>query len=577
MLDKDFTPGPTTNVLRLWNAQMEREMPASDELCNIAMRLRRCAETHPRKDAVRAPRGRDWFGRLVYERITFRDLDRESDACARGFERIGLVRGVRTLVMLRPGIDFYTVLFALWKTGAVPVLIDPGMGIDRLLRCIEAAQPEAMIGTPLAHWVRLLKPGAFRSLLHWVTVGRRWLWGGYALRKLRDRRDEALPLSPTRPGHLAAVLFTTGSTGPAKGVEYEHGMFDAQCELIRQTYGIGGDDIDLPTFPAFGLFSVALGMTVVIPRMDPTRPAEVDPRAIVEALRAHDCTFSFGSPALWGRVADYCAREGIRLETLRKVLMAGAPVPVAIHRTLLEEVLPAGAQTHTPYGATEALPVSDMAGGEVLEKTAELTAAGKGFCVGREVHGVRVEIIPIDDGPIGGWREERILSANEIGEIVVRGPAVTKRYYRNEEATRLAKIPDATGFWHRMGDVGYKDEPGRIWYCGRKAHRVRTPSGTLYTVCCEAIFNRHPAVKRTALVGIGTPPQQEPVLIVEQHPEKAMNETALREELREIGAEYEHTRGIGRILFHPAFPVDIRHNAKIFREKLAVWAAERLS
>jgi acyl-CoA synthetase (AMP-forming)/AMP-acid ligase II len=155
---------------------------------------------------------------------------------------------------------------------------------------------------------------------------------------------------------------------------------------------------------------------------------------------------------------------------------------------------------------------------------------------------------------------------------------VTRSYFNRPEATALAKIPDpaAGSFYHRMGDLGYLDRQGRIWFCGRKSHRVVTGRESLYTIPCEAVFNTHPAVFRSALVGVRRTTETEPVLCVELEPaSRSMAPDQLRTELQALAVKHAHTRDIKTFLIHPAFPVDIRHNAKIFREKLAVWATKQ--
>lgn len=545
----------------------------TENFVNIASRLQRMAEIRPDKSAVLFQHGRKPKGRRAYSLLTFRQLDRHSGQIARGLLRVGITRGTRTLLFVRPSPDFYALTFGLFKVGAVPVLIDPGMGRERLLHCIAGAAPEAMIGIPQAHVARILKPRFFRSIKVNITVGRRWFWRGFNMSQIRDADDDPLPATRTRADELAAVLFTTGSTGPAKGVMYEHGMFDAQCDLIARTYSVGPGDIDLPTFPLFGLFSVALGMTAVIPDMDPTRPGKVDPTVIVEAITDNGCTFSFGSPALWKRVTAYCRRSGIRLPTLKKVLMAGAPIPPELHAAF-RDVLTGDFETHTPYGATESLPVTNMTGTEVLAETGELTRAGRGFCVGRPVDGITVRVIRETDGKIERWSDDLAVAPGGVGEIAVRGPVVTKSYFNLPEETERAKIRDGVNVWHRIGDVGRFDDKGRLWYLGRKVHAVSTAGGTMYTVCCEAIFNRHPAVRRSALVGIGPRGRQTPVIVVE--PEDNADSATLRDELLALAAKHPLTEKIRELLFHPSFPVDIRHNAKIFREELAAWAAGKL-
>ncbi|MEN8753531.1 MAG: fatty acid CoA ligase family protein, partial [Desulfobacterales bacterium] len=375
------------------------------------------------------------------------------------------------------------------------------------------------------------------------------------------------------------ILFTSGSTGVPKGAVYSHGNFSAQVELLRRVYDIRPGEIDLPTFPLFALFAPALGMTSVVPEMDFTRPAAVDPAKIIAAIETFRVTTMFGSPALIDRVGRYGAAEGIKLPSLKRAISAGAPVPAAVLERFAA-LLQGDAQVFTPYGATEALPVCSIGSDEILDETRYATDRGRGVCVGRPIPSIELEIIRIADEAIAQWNDDLKIVDGEIGEIVVKGPQVTASYYNRAASTVLAKIPDPVrgGFWHRMGDLGYRDEQGRIWFCGRKGHRVVTAEETLFTIPCEAVFNTHPEVFRTALVGVGAPGRQRAVLCVEL--ETGVDTAAverINRELLAIGAECELTRNIKRLLFHPAFPVDIRHNAKIFREKLADWAAEKTS
>jgi acyl-CoA synthetase (AMP-forming)/AMP-acid ligase II len=320
-------------------------------------------------------------------------------------------------------------------------------------------------------------------------------------------------------------------------------------------------------------------VSTVIPDMDPTRPARVDPRNIVEAVEDWEVTQAFGSPALWNVVGRYCEARQLKLPTIRRVLSAGAPVPRHVIARMRQAIHPQG-DIHTPYGATEALPVASISGREVLHETAEQTALGKGTCVGHRFPGIDWKVIRIRDDAIGDCGEMEELPVGEIGELIVRGAVVTAQYVTRTEANALHKIQDGTGFWHRMGDVGYLDAQDRFWFCGRKSQRLRTANGTMFTIPCEAIINGHPAVYRSALVGIGQPECQMPVVVVETWPERRPKTTAdkqqLVHELQNLAGQHPLTRHVQHFLIHRSLPVDIRHNAKIFREKLGQWAARVL-
>lgn len=511
--------------------------------------------------------------------MSFRELNGLSDRIARGLIAIGIGQGVRTVLMVTPGPEFFALTFALFKVGAVPVFIDPGLGIRNLKRCLAEAEPHAFIGIPRAHVARILFGWGKETLRTFITVGPRFFPHGTSLVTLIGRRDDlAFPLAPTSWDDVAAILFTSGSTGPPKGAVYSHGNFVAQVAALRNVYNIAAGEIDLPTFPLFALFAPALGMTAVIPEMDFTRPGSVNPRKIIKAIETYKVTTMFGSPALIDRVGRFGEKQGVRLPSLKRVISAGAPVQAETLERFSRMLNP-GVEVFTPYGATEALPVCSIGSAEILGETRQITDSGGGVCIGKPVPGVRLEIIKISDAPIPVWSDSLRVPLQKIGEIAVQGEQVTQYYYNRPDANRLAKIADpaGNGFFHRMGDLGGKDEQGRIWFCGRKSQRVVTPTETLFTIPCEAVFNTHQNVFRTALIGIGEPGGQLPVLCVELEKECRVDREKVRRELLEIGASHIHTHGISTILFHPGFPVDIRHNAKIFREKLACWATRRLS
>lgn len=545
---------------------------AAADRVNIASRLRAVAQRLGDKPAV-VQRSRDGTG---YLQVTFRELDEMADCYAHGLSRAGVGRETRTVLFVQPGVDFFALVFALFRIGAVVVLIDPGLGAARMGSCLAEVEAEAFIGTAKAQVFRLVNRGAFRRVRVVVTAGRRWCWGGATLRDICERPWRPFAEAATSARDLAAILFTSGSTGPAKGVLYEHGVFEAQVKFLETQFGYSEDEVDLPTFPLFALFDAALGMSAVIPEMDFTRPGSVDPRTIVQAIKDQKVTHMFGSPALLERVSRYGAENGVKLPTVRRVMSAGAPARLEVLERM-QQMLGAGAEIHTPYGATESLPVASITSTRILNETRAATERGAGVCVGEPLAGVEVRIIRISDGPIVAWSDDLLTAAGEIGEIAVRSAATTRGYVRRPDADAASKIRDGDSLWHRMGDLGYLDERGRLWYCGRKSQRVVTERETLFTDCCEAVFNNHPAVFRSALVGVGPKGRQQPVVCVELERDRGpIDEQALVRELAQIASHHELTRSIETFLVHPAFPVDVRHNSKIFREKLACWAAKRV-
>jgi acyl-CoA synthetase (AMP-forming)/AMP-acid ligase II len=524
---------------------------------NIARHLDRMAAAQPAATALKVPRGRNAAGAIDYLSLDFAALRAETDAwCGRLAER-GVRRGDRTLVMVRPGLPLIASAFALFKMGAVPVIIDPGMGLRSFLGCVGRSRPRALVGIPIAQIISRVFRRSFRTVEARVPVS-----GSHTARM--GGGSAAKDAAAAEPGELAAILFTSGSTGSPKGVCYEHGMFDAQVGLIRETYGIEPGEVDLPLLPIFALFNPALGMTSIIPEIDPRHPARADPAKIVQAIQQECVTNSFGSPTLWRKVAAFCGERRITLPSLRRILCAGAPVPADLWESS-RSMLPHG-QLHSPYGATEALPVSTVSAGEIDADSV------RGACVGRPVKGMEARVIPISDEPVASLAPGSALPPGSVGEIIVRGPVVTREYDGLPEATAAAKIPDPPppgGFWHRMGDCGTLDDSGRLWFLGRKAERVRTSAGTLYTEPCEQVFRRHPRARRCALVGVGS----EPALVAETATSGGDDARTLASELRALALRHAHTSPISTFYFKARFPVDARHNAKIHRLALARWAA----
>ncbi|WP_146584560.1 fatty acid CoA ligase family protein [Posidoniimonas polymericola] len=570
---------------------------------NVADRLTELAALRPNEPAVVSARGGG------YDQITFAAIDADATRLAHGLAAMGVGPSKGIALLVKPGVEFVTLVFALLRSGATMVLVDAGLGKQNIVRCLEATNPDGFVGIPQAQALRVVLRRRFPKAKLNVTVGRRWFWGGETIASLRKLGAEAdKSPSPLGEGDFgspspsfclphtgaddpAAIVFTSGSTGPPKGVLYRHETFVTQANEIQRQYGLRPGGVDLACFPLFGLFNVACGVTTVLPEMDFSRPAACDPVKLFRAANQWNCTQAFASPAVWDRLSRHAEQTGDSIPTMRRVFSCGAPVPAAVIERTLKMVHPE-AELHTPYGATESLPVATIEAQEILGETAERTAQGAGVCVGKKFDSIDWRVIRISDEPIGTIDQTEELSTGEIGELIVRGPQVSRQYLTQEPSASaagatnpttarhnvLAKIVDGEHVWHRVGDVGYFDDEQRFWYCGRKSHRVVTTEGTLFTEQVEAQVNTHPLVRRSALVGVGAKGAQQACIVIE--PTVAADSKEAMETILDIKALAESLLApipIGGVWAMPTpLPVDIRHNSKIHRESIAEWAAAKL-
>jgi len=599
---------------------------------NVADRLAEHARERPDNVAVVA------MHRGASREITFAELDRDATRLAQGLVACGVEPGLRLALLVKPGIEFVSLVFALLRSGATMVLVDGGLGRKNIVRCLESTKPDGFVAIPQGHVLRVLMQKKFPNAKLNVTVGRRWFWGGETLEGLRKRGTQATP--PTivggsqiarasddsrgsnQPNTLpqtagpqttgphtsgddpAAIVFTSGSTGPPKGVVYRHETFVTQADEIQRQYDLQPGAVDLACFPLFGLFNVACGVTTVLPEMDFSRPASCDPQKLFSAANQWKVSQSFASPAVWDKLSRHAEQTGERIPTLRKIFSCGAPVPAkVIRRTLAmvhSDAASLGVQLHTPYGATESLPVATIEAQEILTETAAKTDQGAGVCVGRKFDSLDWRVIRITDEPIATIDLAEELPEGEIGELIVRGPQVSRAYLGEPEASApgatnqpthnaIAKITDGDSIWHRIGDVGYLDDQQRFWYCGRKSQRVVTSEGTFYTECVESQINANEWVAMSALVGVLDSGTSKPVILFHDDSPVCFNDPRLMvrdDGALEIQLVVDAVQRIVDQIFSPLevevfwspkrLPTDIRHNSKIRREELAVWAEKQL-
>lgn len=535
-------------------------------LANITDHLYGVADAFPDKAAFLHP-----------FRVSFRELTHLVDAYAEGFREKDIKAGTRTIVLISPGLDLFAVSYALLRIGAIPIMIDPGMGTRRMIYALKSMKADAFVGNPRAHLLRYFYPSAFQSIRTWISTGRSGSRKTFSLIKMRvsTQRSRAIPMEKDEE---AAIFFTSGSTGPPKGVVYTRGMLEALIEHLKNSYGYGPEEIDLCTFPVLGLLIHCMGISIVLADMDMLHPSRLKPERILNNISDFQCSHMFCSPMVLKRLADYGVEKKIVLGSLKRIMTAGAPVPPSVlkqFKALLEE----DAEIHTPYGATEALLLTDISDAELTALYGSSDSYAEGICVGYPLTGIEVKIMAISDHPVSSVGELNTLKEPEVGEIVICGPIVSNAYRMNQKANDLMKIHEEPRkrIWHRTGDLGRMDAHGRLWFYGRKTQRVVIGNRVLFTIPVEAVFNQHPAVSRSALVGVKQAGRSDkiPVICIELIKNKKRT-IYLYEELRSMAAKNTMTREIENFLVHPKFPVDPRHNAKIFREKLSDWAADKM-
>lgn len=508
-------------------------------------------------------------------RRTFGELHDDVEALAHGLQGAGVTAGARVALLIPPGVELATVLYACWRLGATPVLADAGLGARGITSALQAAAPDHLVGIPraLAAARALRWPGRRIATADTPATVRRATSTSLGIDELlaagrEARAGGADPLPVPHPDADAAIAFTSGATGPSKGVVYTHRRLEAQREALRRTYRITDDDRLVAAFAPFALYGPALGITSIVPDMDVTAPGTLTARALAQAVDDVDATMVFASPAALRNVVatgdDVDDGHRPALKGVRLLLSAGAPVPaelLAAAGGLFPE-----AEPHTPYGMTEALPVADIALDDIVA-----AGVGDGVCVGRPIDGVEVVVTPLDER--GRATGAHTTTPGVTGELLVRAAHVRDRYDRRWVA-QLASGRDVS--WHRTGDVGHLDTDGRLWVEGRLAHVITTAEGVRTPVGIErtvetGVDHLHSA----AAVGVGPAGNQQLVVVLQTDPpapRAQLAPTTLLDAVRRVVDS-----PVAAVLVARTLPVDIRHQSKIDRARLSAWAGEILA
>jgi acyl-CoA synthetase (AMP-forming)/AMP-acid ligase II/pimeloyl-ACP methyl ester carboxylesterase len=514
--------------------------------------------------------------------VSWAQLARRVSDLAAGLAAAGVRPGDRVALLLAPSADLTAAVYATWRAGAVIVVVDKGLGLRGMRRALRGAAPDHVLGgTAGLTAARLMgvpgtRIGAGRS----TARLRRPLGAGTDLASLEVLgRSSPAPAEPP-PDADCALVFTSGATGPAKGVVYTQRQVGAQLDLVRTAYDLSPGDSLVAAFAPFSILGPGLGIASSVPDIDVTAPGSLTAAKLADAVAAVQATVVFAAPAALRGVAatasDLTQEQRSALGRVRLLMSAGAPVPTRL-LSALRATFP-GAEPHTPYGMTEALPVTDVSLAEI-----EDAGAGEGVCVGRPVTGVEVRISPLSprgvaDGPLTDTPEV-------TGEICVRGAHIKDRYDALWATERAAARDPG---WHRTGDVGHLDAQGRLWIEGRLAHVITSADGPVTPVGPEQRLEQLDAVSAAALVGVGPEGSQVAVAVVVPaarlpHPRRPTRGGKGRGRLRvapgELVDRVRETAGVAlaAVLVTGTLPVDIRHQSKVDRAELSRRATRVLS
>ncbi len=542
---------------------------------NISSLLQQHAHLQPFKRAVMYPESRDANDRAAYTQLTFRQLDQESDCMASGLGDIGVIRGTKVVLMARPGLVFFSLIYALFKKGAIPILVDPAMGVKGILACLKLAKPEVFIGTPQSHLLRIIFPGYFKKIKIYISLGQRLFLKGFSLNQLLKVPWKRQVIQETHEDDAALVIYTKDSEGQINGAAYSHGNLVSQTGEVKSHFSINEHDINMSAVPLYSILGPALGVTAIIPAMDEAGKKLSDPWDIIETVIDQGVTSMVSSPAHLQQMTQYIRENKIRVTSLKRVISMGEPLnPSQIEH--FASHLSEDTEIHTLYCIRDAVPITWIDSNEIHEDTKELSEKGFGNCIGRPFVKSNVNLIEITDESIEQWSDDLIISRGDTGEIVVKQGLVSDNECNMPEQNTMDKIPEGDYVWLRTGDLGWMDKEERIWYCGKKHQRIITQDTTLFTIPCETIFNTHKSVSQSTMVGIGPVGEKKPVLCIELEEENILSKEEVEEELLILAKKYIITKHIDTVLFPSSMPMDNGYSLDPVREKLTIWAEKQL-
>lgn len=541
---------------------------------NIANYLIEAAEKFPLKEAII-----EGLKDSKYKKITFSELNILSNQYANYFIKKGVKDNQKVLILINFSINFIAITYALFKIGAIPVFIDKGTRIKKILKSMKNVEPYVLIGNLQTNIIGIILKRYITSIkLNIIIFENLPILEQYFIKKIKNESAH-FKLKEGNDKKTIAILFTSGSTGQPKAVIYTHEMIKAQLTLLKEQYEFISEETDLSTLPVFSLFDAALQMTTIIPNVNIAKPSSINPKNIIQCINQFKATTTYASPLIIEKILKYISDKQLTLPSLRRLLIYGSPLPTLTIQKIYKTFQ--NVNISVTYGATEALPISSITLDEIKKETLENTMQGKGICLGYTFKNIKINIIKISEHPIENINDTIILDKHLCGEIIVYGDIVSTKYYNDELSTKLSKIKDKDKYWHRTGDIGFTDEKNRLWYMGRKEDIIYCPNKMLFTIPIETLYDNYYKINKSALIGLGNKPNQIPVIIIQPYKKYyPKNKNAYNEFVNEVilmKKSYHILNEIKHVLFHPSLPLDIRHNSKILRKELISFAKERLT
>jgi len=550
----------------------------SAEQANVSRYIVELAQVSAYKQAITCLSGRDTNGKMAYSHLTFRQLNQRSNDLARGLQQAGVIRGTRAALQMLPGIEWFSITYALLKIGAVPIILQPALGMRKMAQCVKAVEPEILITEPKYQAIQMFQVSNYQSVHLQISTEKKWFSKGISITDLQRNEPTTFQPAEMRSSDTGMIFFSTSCESESpKPTVFTHGMLNAMVEQIKSVMSVSVDSTLITTFPFFMILAPAIGMQQIIPESHSLKANKLNPRILVETIWDYGVTHLLMSSTRLMMLTEFLKDESIFLPSIQRITSWGEPYP-AFELQRLHSFITEKTQIFPLYGMTEAPVVSTLGSHKIVAETQIKTERGFGLCQGKEIDGLKMRVIEVNDRPIDNWSDDLLVDKGGIGELVICGESVSRQYYNDTKNDALQKIPDGKFMWHRTGDIGWLDTHGNFWFCGRKQDRVTiSEDETLYTIPCEAVFMQHERVYRCIIVGVGPIPYQTPVLIIELAPgDSGKYISTLTHELLDLAQSYPHTGNIKNILFRKCFPVHSLYHQKINRKQLTIWAAKKL-